>query len=291
MKNIKITDVRAEKGDAAFLIDDGKTSVLYDVGFGFTGKRVAQNIKAILGERSLDYIFLTHSHYDHALGCPSVLREYPSAKVVAGEYAAYVFTRDGAKRVMRELDGKVAAAAGVTEYEFLGDELKVDITVRDGDVIKAGDMTFEAIAMPGHTRCCIGFFEREEGLLLSTETLGSFDGESLIVPSFLTSYNDTLHSIEKIEGLGVKNLLAPHYGLLDEEKTKYFLEHMKAATEETAREITEYIQCGESDEKIVEALKSKFLRGYIKEIYPEDAAKLNFSIMINLIKKELLAKQ
>jgi metal-dependent hydrolase (beta-lactamase superfamily II) len=51
-----------------FLIDDGKTSILYDTGFGFTGDKVANNIKAVLKERKLDYIFLTHSHYDHALG-------------------------------------------------------------------------------------------------------------------------------------------------------------------------------------------------------------------------------
>ena len=291
MRNIKITDVRAEKGDAAILIDDGKTSVLYDVGFGFTGARVAENVKSVLGDRQLDYIFLTHSHYDHALGSPSVLREYPEAKVVAGEYAAYVFTRDGAKRVMRELDGKVAAAAGVAEYELFGDELRVDLTVRDGETVKAGDMTFEVVAMPGHTRCCVGFFEREAGLLLSTETLGSFDGESLIVPSFLTSYTDTLRSIERVKTLLIKNILAPHYGLLNEERTEYVLENMRAATEDAASEIARRIQSGESDEAIVDALKDKLLRGYIKEIYPEDAAKLNFSIMIALVKKELLAKQ
>ena len=28
--DIKVTDVRCQKGDAAFLIDDGKTSILYE---------------------------------------------------------------------------------------------------------------------------------------------------------------------------------------------------------------------------------------------------------------------
>ena len=112
---IKITDVRSQKGDAAFLIDDGTTSILYDTGFGFTGYAVAQNIKAQLGERKLDYIFLTHSHYDHALGSAYILRHYPTAKVVAASYAADVFSRDGAKRIMKELDAKFvkeATAAG-----------------------------------------------------------------------------------------------------------------------------------------------------------------------------------
>ena len=80
---IKITDVRALPGDSAFLVDDGKTAILYDSGFAFTGEAVAEKIAAALGDRSLDYIFLTHSHYDHALGAAYVLRAYPD-KVVGG---------------------------------------------------------------------------------------------------------------------------------------------------------------------------------------------------------------
>ena len=139
---IKVTDVRCQKGDAAFLIDDGKTSILYDTGFGFTGYAVAENIKKYLGDRSLDYIFLTHSHYDHTLGSAYILRHYSNAKVVAGKYAVDIFKRDGAKRVMKELDSKFAQTCGVSDYEFLGDELRVDIAVDDGDIVCAGDMTF-----------------------------------------------------------------------------------------------------------------------------------------------------
>ena len=86
--------------------------------------------------------FLTHSHYDHALGSAYILRYYPDAKVVAGEHTAQVFQRDGAKRIMKDLDTKHAATCGVTDYPFLGDELRVDIRVQDGDIVKAGDMEF-----------------------------------------------------------------------------------------------------------------------------------------------------
>ena len=98
MEGIRVTDVRIVKSDSSFLVDDGKTAVLFDSGFGFTGFRTAEKIKSVLGERKLDYIFLSHSHYDHALGSPYILRYYPDAKVVAGEYAAEIFKRDGAKK-------------------------------------------------------------------------------------------------------------------------------------------------------------------------------------------------
>ena len=91
MHNLKITDVRANPGDSAFLINDGITAILYDSGFAFTGYAVADNIKSALGERTLDYIFLTHSHYDHALGSVYAKKYWPSAKVVAGEYATKIF--------------------------------------------------------------------------------------------------------------------------------------------------------------------------------------------------------
>lgn len=97
MMDIKITDVRCQKGDAAFLLDDGKTSILYDTGFGFTGYAVAENVKRYLGQRQLDYIFLTHSHYDYALGSAYVLRAYPEAKVVTREYAAEIYPEDAAR--------------------------------------------------------------------------------------------------------------------------------------------------------------------------------------------------
>lgn len=285
---LKITDVRCQKGDAAFLLDDGKTSILYDTGFGFTGYAVAENIKRCLGERPLDYIFLTHSHYDHALGSAYILRRYPHAKVAAGKYAADVFQRNGAKRIMKELDAKFAEKCGITDYEFLGDELKVDIAVEDGDIIYAGDMEFKVISLPGHTRCCVGYYLEKEALLLSNETLGVYDGAKTIVPSCLVSYLDTVSSMEKIEKLNIEAIVAPHLGLLSKAQTEYFLENMKSATQNAIQALRNGIKGGLDDEEMTEQFKGTYWKGYIREIYPEDAVALNTSIMIRLIRNELL---
>lgn len=286
--DIKVTDVRCQKGDAAFLIDDGKTSILYDTGFGFTGYAIADNIKKCLGERQLDYIFLTHSHYDHALGSAYVLRRYPSAKVVAGKYAVDIFGRDGAKRVMKELDSKFAKTCGVDDYEFLGDELRVDIVVDDGDIVEAGDMAFEVISLPGHTRCCVGFYLAKESLLLSAETLGVYDGDKTIMPICLVSFSDTISSIEKIEARNVKSIVSPHWGLLNKEQTEFFIGNMKSAAQNIVDSFIDSIKNGLSDQDIIEQFKEQFWHGDIRETYPEDALTLNTSIMIRLIKNELL---
>ena len=288
MSDLKIYDVRYLKGDSAFLLDDGKTAILYDSGFGFTGFKVAENIKAILGDRELDYIFLTHSHYDHALGSAYILQYYPKAKVAAGKYAANIFTRDGAKRVMKELDAKFAHTCGMDDYEFLGDSLRVDIPCEDGDIIKAGDMHFEVINLPGHTKCSVGYYCRDRQLLLSTETLGAYDGEKTIVPSYLVGYELTLQSIERVLNLDIQKLLAPHYGILNEEQTKFFLTNMKFVSESTARDIIEWKKAGKTSEEIIQSFKDRYWHGYIKEIYPIDAMELNTAITVDLICKELI---
>jgi glyoxylase-like metal-dependent hydrolase (beta-lactamase superfamily II) len=286
--NIKITDVRCQLGDASFLLDDGKTSILYDTGFGFTGYAVAENIKKVLGDRELDYIFLTHSHYDHALGSPYILRKYPSAKVVAGSYAEGIFKREGAKRTMKELDAKYAKTCGITDYEFLGDELKVDIAVDDGDVIRAGDMEFKVLNLPGHTRCSVGYYCEKEGLFLSCESIGVYDGEDTILPSYLIGYKASIESIERVEKLNITSIVLPHFGLLDKNQTEFFLKNMKSAAQGLAQELLDSIKKEYSDEEIIEQFKDKYWHGYIKEISPIDAFRLNASITLQLIRNELL---
>lgn len=285
---IKVTDVRVVPGDSAFLLDDGATAILYDSGFGFTGDVVAEKIRRALGERKLDYIFLTHSHYDHVLGSACVLARYPEAKVVAGEYAAAVFTRPSARQRMRQLDRKFAERCGVSEYKDRVDELRVDIPVKDGDVIHAKTMDFTVVALPGHTKCSVGFYLPAEKLLLSTETLGVYDGGELVVPSYLVGFEMTLSSIARAEKLEIETLLLPHYGLLDREKTRFYLANCRKSALETADAIKSIFERGGTHDDAVACFREKFYRGGIPDIYPEDAMLLNTNIMVDLIEKELV---
>lgn len=288
MHNIKITDVRSIGADSAFLIDDGKTTILYDSGFAFTGYKVAQKIKEVLGDRPLDYIFLTHSHYDHALGAVYVKKMYPDAKIVAGEYAATIFAKPTARKVMRELDNKFARKCGVGEYEDLIDELSVDITLKDGDIIEAGDMKFAAIAFPGHTKCSFGFYLEEKKLLLSCETIGVYGGNGVVFPSYLIGYQITMDSIKKAMNMDIERVLVAHYGILDGDEAKKYIRLGKENAEQTAIELSRIIKAGGTDEDAFNFFKQKYYHGYIKEIYPEDAMALNTSIMVKLIHNELI---
>ena len=290
MIDLKITDVRTMSGDSGFLIDDGKTSILYDTGFGFTGDKLCENVKKILGSRKLDYIFLTHSHYDHALGTVYVQKEYPDAVVVAGEYAAKIFEKPSAKSTMRSLDRKFARKCGVYEYEDLIDNLKVDVAVKDGDKIKAGDMTFTVINLPGHTKCSVGFYLEDNKLLLNSETLGVYFGKNTILPICLVGYKMSLESFKRVEKLDIENMLVPHYGLLNKEETRFFLENSEKVLRKTAEHVVEIFEGGGNAEDALRFFEENFYTEIIRPTYPIDAFLLNTSIMIELIRKELVLK-
>ena len=63
---------------------------------------------------------------------------------------------------------------------------------------------------------------------------------------------------------------------------------MKSSAQNIAESFLDSIKSGLSDEDIIKQFKEKYWHGYIKEIYPEDAITLNTSIMLRLIKNELL---
>jgi len=285
LSEIKITDIRVEPGDSAFLIDDGVTSIMYDAGFAFTGYEIADKIKSILGDRSLDYIFLTHSHYDHVLGSVYALKYWPEAKVVAGEHAAEIFKKPTARAVMRELDSKFAKTCGIDTYEDLIDELKVDIVVKDGDIIKAGDMEFEVLSLPGHTKCSIGFYCARRKMLLSCETIGVYDGKT-VMPVFLVGYQMTLNSIARVEALDIESILVSHHGMLSGDAARKYIKDVRKSTVQIADWIVSLLRKGISKEEIIEGYKDWFYHGIVRRMYPIDALKLNTGIIINLLEKE-----
>lgn len=289
MVNLKITDVRALPGDSAFLIDDGRTSILYDTGFAFTGYTIAEKIKNALGDRPLDYIFLTHSHYDHALGSAYVSKVYPGVKVVAGAYAAEIFRKPSARSAMRELDRKAAQAYGVFHYEDLIDELKVDITVQDGDVITCGNMHFAVIGLPGHTKCSVGFHLVENKLLLSTETLGVYFGNDTYLPSYLVSYHMALDAFRRAKQLDVESILLPHYGVVGKTEAAEYFEKAESVSIATAQRIKQLLLSGRSHEEIAEYLEKIQYRDNVAPSYPVDAFRLNTGIMIEMIRRECVA--
>lgn len=127
----------------AFLIKDEKITVI-DTGAPATAQWVANNIKALVEPKEIDYIVLTHADVDHAGGLTTLLAEAPQATVIASEMEARSIPMWGAQA-----------------------NIKI---VKDGENLSLGQHTLRFIAMPFTcTPGSMAVFEEKEGVLFSAD--------------------------------------------------------------------------------------------------------------------------
>lgn len=132
--------IRAQVGNTdmftnMYIIADENTKegVLIDAGGGID--KIVNFIENM--QIKLKYIILTHCHVDHVAGLRALRKEYPRVPIVINAEDAYGL-----------------ADASINMCELLGVEnnfLNADITVKEGDILKFGDLEALVIHTPGHT--------------------------------------------------------------------------------------------------------------------------------------------
>jgi glyoxylase-like metal-dependent hydrolase (beta-lactamase superfamily II) len=67
-----------------------------------------KNLKNVLGERNLNYVLMTHSHYDHIGALPLIRSAFPGVQACGAKHAQEVFQKPGALKAIRELSEQAA---------------------------------------------------------------------------------------------------------------------------------------------------------------------------------------
>jgi glyoxylase-like metal-dependent hydrolase (beta-lactamase superfamily II) len=200
-------------------------TALFDCGMAFCADATIQNVRNALNGRVLDYIFITHTHYDHIGALPFFRKEWPLVRLVTTELGAAVLLKDTPRRVIRELSAVAAAKYGVTfDTAYSDGAFHADIIVKESDIVPLGGVSVKVLETPGHTRDSLSFFIPELELLILNETPGVLLPDGNVYPSYLTSYNDTVSSLEKCRHTPYKFLSLPHRGLATEEDAKGFFD-------------------------------------------------------------------
>lgn len=209
------------RSDASYLIVDGGRAAFVDTG---TDRSVPNLLAALedlgVGPDSVDYIFLTHIHLDHAGGAGRLAGQLPLARVVVHPRGASHLT-DPAKLVAATKavygDAHFAAQFGGVVPIAPG---RI-ITVEDGDRLGLGSRTFEFLHTPGHALHHVAIVDRDAREVFTGDTFGVSYRESdtaageFIFPTTTPAQFDPaqLHaSISRIAAIKPAGAYLTHYG-------------------------------------------------------------------------------
>ncbi|HPK53785.1 MAG TPA: MBL fold metallo-hydrolase [Smithellaceae bacterium] len=224
-------------GDPSYpcwVIKGTRKNLMIDAGLNLLGPLYINSLNAILGNKDfLNYLFLTHSHYDH-LGAASFLKKIIPALVIgAHERVEQLLRKEAALELMNRLsDSESVRFAGHAGQENVRiSPLSVDLLFREGDEIELGGLTCRVYEVPGHTRDSLAYFIPETGALFTGEAAGVPQINDEPQVEFLASYEDYLASLEKMLSLHPRILCVAHGGYFTGADAMDFLRRSHDATQ------------------------------------------------------------
>ena len=281
-----IYDVSSARGSQIYLIVGSEKTAVVDTGMAYSAEGTVENIRKILGDRPLDMILLTHSHYDHVSGIPAMEKAWPNVQVYGGAYVKHVFESDKAKSVITELNKDAVAKYHVNGFgDFDADKLVIDHLIAEGSTISLGDHVLKAYEMPGHSRCSMAFL-MDETYLFASETTCVTSRYGTFVPNYLISYKESEESIRKCASLPMRYVLVPHSNIYDLEKTPDFWQFCMKEMKGSKDLIMSMHWGGASSDEIIKELDRRYRDPDTKKEWPNEAFMINQKSMIKTVLRE-----
>ena len=285
---LKVVNVGCVPGGEAFLLITEEKAAIIDAGFSFTAKPMVKKIKEELGDRPLDYILLSHSHYDHISGSSLMKKTWPNVQILSAEHAAKVFEKKKVMKTIAKMNR--VAAMYFKKSQFFNNDLSrihTDRVVKNGDIIDLGSIKLEVIEAPGHTRDSLAFWCESERLVMTCETMGVLAGNDMIMPACLVGFKSTMDFIDKLEELRPMKMLYPHYGIIDNEADcMTVIQWARRDNLEAKNLIVDAYKKGMDVETIKQLVKDRYYTDIVKKGQPEKAFDLNNKYMVPMIIKE-----
>lgn len=277
--------VTAGIGGEAVLITKYGKSILMDCGMAFCGDKLVENIKKVLGDRKLDMIFVSHTHYDHIGALPNVLKAYPDAVVYGSEKAKSVFQRQGALDTIKFLGEQARDSYGNGKEDISVEGMRIDVTMSDGDRADIGGGTITALETKGHTNCCLTYAVEPDSIMFLSETTGVLEGTDARVDcEILTGFESSLASAYKCRAYKAKTYVCPHYGIIPENYVDRFFDDFIKCAVKRRDDIARWYASGLDEDQVVEKYKETYYNEVLATEQPLEAFLANARATVSLLK-------
>ena len=276
-------------GGESYLIIGSEKTALFDCGMACWNRELISNIHEILDPlgRTLDYVLMSHTHYDHIGALPYLIKEWPEVRVCGAEKAIKVFASEPALETMRELGDNAADLYEADSGPVTTDGLRIDIVLKDGDVTDLGDIRAVFYESKGHTDCSASYMIEPMKVLFLSESVGQYEGPGRMDISVLKSFRQSFETAERMSALGAKRIVSMHYGFIPEYyNDRYFEEYINEAKWEREL-IVKCIKKGFSDDEISDIHDIFYWEEGLRVAHPYDAYHMNTMITIKLVRKEM----
>lgn len=258
-------------GTVAAYILKGRKTALVDTGYASSRDVVLRGLaEAGVPPSEVDYIIPTHVHLDHGGGAGHLLREMPRASVLAQEKGVPHLVDP--TRLIESATRLFGEAAIETFGRPLGIDEKRITPVAEEVHVELGGLSITAVHAPGHAPHQLSVLVEEERLLLTADAVG------IVYPSVRTMIPTTpppsldpaelWRTTEKLEQMGPRALLVPHYGVRRDAST--VLEATRKKTDAWVRRVRQMKASNMGLDQIVDSLKLEVLAevGLAPEAFP-----------------------
>jgi len=184
----KVTDkvylYKPESGSFTYYIDDDK-KILIDAG--------------VFVKKQIDLVIITHCHFDHILFLNEI-KKINNCKIACGEKEKEAIERLNEKVLLNSSPKKISP-------------VKIDLMLKEGDIIKGKNFNLKVLETPGHTNGSISLFDQQKGILFSGDSWFGEDYQGRwVYPS--GSEKESHKTLKKLKKLKTRILCPGHWNVV-----------------------------------------------------------------------------
>jgi len=263
---------------SVYLVKGDQASALVEVGITATAPQIAAQLDSLGKAReSVRFLLATHGHADHLAGGPLLKELFPRAELITGRETEAVLSKPKVIKILEQDDlDESARLVELGQAPGPAPEARplagaIDRTMDPGEELDLGGVVLRALDAPGHAQGGLVFWEKEEGLLFCSDSLGfilpgSSPDRDRWAANFYVSLDKYLETFRKLAALTPEWVCPGHCGAYQGQEGKRFLAGSQAETEALVDLIRDRFPGGGPGEEIPEDLvRAVFDRHYIRQ--------------------------